>query len=55
MKSNATFAAEIVDDTRLPNVLDAWHKHPDYVSAQTCRANELGKTVILTVLNNRST
>ncbi len=54
MNSNGTFAAEIVDDSQLSETLSAWQACPDYVSAQTCRSNELGKTVILTVLNQRS-
>jgi hypothetical protein len=55
LQSNATFAAELVDDSLLSNVLQAWQNHPDYVSAQTCRANNLGKNVVLTVLSSRST
>lgn len=55
MNSNGTFAAEIVDNSRLSRTLAAWRAHPAYVSAQTCRSNELGKMLILTVLNQRST
>ena len=54
MRSNGTFAAEVVDETQLPEVLAAWQDHPDFVSAQTCRPTGHGKTVILTVLNARS-
>jgi len=36
--SNGTFAAEIVDDSRLSAVLNEWEQHPDYVSAQTWRS-----------------
>lgn len=54
LSSNATFAAEIVDDENLSPVLEMWTQHPDYVSAQTCRSNEAGKSVVLTVLNSRS-
>jgi hypothetical protein len=53
--SNGTFAAEIVDNSRLSAVLDTWHHHPDYVSAQTWRPTGAGKAVILTILNQRST
>lgn len=55
MNSNGTFAAEIVDNSLVSQVLKSWEDRPDYVSAQTCRSNLLGKTVILTILNERST
>lgn len=53
--SHATFAAEIVDDRNREAVLDLWQEHPDYVSAQTAVSNEAGKSLVLTVLNSRST
>ncbi len=55
LNSRGTFAAEIVADASLEPVLNSWRQHPAYVSAQTYRATGTGKTVILTVLNQRST
>lgn len=55
MQSNGTFAAELVADGRIQETLAAWRRHPDYLSAQTCRSNQQGHSVILTVLNSRFT
>lgn len=52
--SNGTFAAEIVDDSRVAETRAAWETRPDYVSAQTWRPTGTGKTVFLTILNQRS-
>jgi hypothetical protein len=55
ISSNGTFAAELVRDSGLQATLAAWERHPEFVSAQTCRANTQGQSVILTLLNKRST
>ena len=55
LRSDGWFAAEVVDDAQLQATLAAWRAQPDYVSAQTWRPTGTGKTVVLTVLNQRST
>ena len=55
LSSHGRFAAEVVADAILEPTLSAWRQHPDYLSAQTWQRTGTGKTVILTVLNQRST
>lgn len=55
VSSRGTFAAELVQDSRVAETIAAWERRPEFVSAQTCRANDLGQSVVLTILNQQST
>jgi len=50
LSSQASIAAEVVDDKSLDSTLNAWAQYPGTVSAQTVRPNNLGKNLVLTVL-----
>ena len=54
LHSASSFAAQVVDDSRLSKALRAWETHPDVLSAQTYRSNERGKTIILSVIHAAS-
>jgi hypothetical protein len=49
---NASFAVQLVDPVYLSPALEAWKRHPQYVSAQTCSTNWGGKALIMTVLHD---
>jgi hypothetical protein len=53
LRSNGAFAAEVVDTAELPAVLETYRNRSDYVSAQTYHPTGTGKTVLLTILNER--
>lgn len=55
LSSYGTFAAELVADEDVDAVAKAWARNPYYVSAQSCRTNVNGKTLILTALNRGTT
>ena len=55
LESRGTFVAEVAAEHRLAGVVAAYEHHPCFLSAQTHHDNGLGKTLVVSILNARST